>query len=271
VTNPPPLVTARDPGLFHITAEPQVGLGHHLETAFYIETALWPDGSYHVSGAKLRGKWKAWFADNWPVQLAINGEVGNVDTNSDSYAWNAEIRPIGEAHAGPCRFFLNPNIGIPLGHDLHVGPDFEPQGKANCSLIFDIAPGLEYYTNLGPIFNWAPLRKEEQTLFYTVDVYRWPKVELGIGGRRATHPVLGTVDPEYQPGSSASVGRLRRPSRSGLRMREGGGHHPFSMKGLCSWDIRVQPLLRPDHDPCPPANPVDDRRDPPRHRGLAGR
>ncbi len=181
VTNPPPSVVARDPGLLHITSEPQVGLGHHLETAFYIETALWPDGSYHVAGAKLRGKWKLWFADHWPVQLAVNGEVGNVDTNSDTYAWNAEIRPIAEAHAGPCRFFVNPNVGIPLGHDLHAGPDFEPQAKANCSVIYDIAPGLEYYTDLGPLLDWAPLRKQQQTLFYTIDVYHWSKVELGLG------------------------------------------------------------------------------------------
>lgn len=177
----PPLGAPRDPGLFHVTAEPQIGLGHHLETAVYIETALWPDGSYHVSGAKVRLKWKAWFSDDWPVQLAINGEVGGVDTNSDAYAFAGEIRPIAEAHAGPCRFFVNPNLGVPLGHDLRVGPSFEPEAKANCSVIWDLAPGLEYYGVLGPAFDWQPIHQQTHYLFYTLDVYRWSKVEINLG------------------------------------------------------------------------------------------
>jgi hypothetical protein len=181
VVNPPP-GEPRDPGLLHVTAEPQVGLGRHLETAFYIETALWPDGSYHVSGAKLRLKWKLWFSDDWPVRLAINAEVGNVDVNSDAYAWAGEIRPILDwRFLGRCRAFLNTNLGVPLGHDVRAGPEFEPQAKANCEVLWNVALGLEYYTGLGPVFDWLPLGEQMHYLFYVVDVYRWPKVEISLG------------------------------------------------------------------------------------------
>ncbi len=181
VTNPPP-GEPRDPGLFHLTFEPQVGLGHHLETAFYVETALWPDGSYHVSGAKARLKWKLWFSDDWPVHLAINAEVGNVDINSDVYAWAGEIRPIIDwRFLGRCRAFLNASIGVPLGHDVLLGPEFEPEAKVNCEVVWNVALGLEYYTGLGPLLDWLPLTEQSHYLFYVVDVYRWPKLEINVG------------------------------------------------------------------------------------------
>ncbi len=178
----PPAGVPRDPGLFHLTAEPQIGLGRHLETAFYVESALWPDGSYHVSGAKLRLKWKLPWSDDWPVRLAINGEVGNVDTNSDAYAWAGEIRPILEMTPfGRCRLFVNTSLVVPLGHDWRAGPQFEPQGKFNCEILWGLAPGVEYYTGLGPVLDWLPLQQESHYLFYTLDVYRWEKVELEVG------------------------------------------------------------------------------------------
>ncbi|MHB8416921.1 MAG: hypothetical protein ACYDCL_02525 [Myxococcales bacterium] len=181
VTVPPP-GAPRDPGLFHLAAEPQLGLGRHLETAFYVESSLWPDGSLHVSGGKLRLKWKLWFSDDWPVQLAVNGEVGNVDPNSDVYVWSGEIRPILEMHPfGRCRLFVNPSVDVPLGHDWRVGPQFEPQGKLNCEVLWGIAPGVEYYSGLGPLVDWLPLPQESHYLFYTLDVYRWPKVEINVG------------------------------------------------------------------------------------------
>jgi len=181
VTNPPPSATARDPGLLHLTAEPQLGLGRDFETAFYIETALWPDGSYHVAGAKLRGKWKLEQSDAWPVKLAINVEVGGVDTNSDQYAFSGEVRTIATMRFGPCRAFVNPTFGVPLGHDLRVGPSFEPEAKLNCSVVYDIAPGLEYYGELGPVFDWLPIHQQSHYVFYTLDVYHWSKVEISVG------------------------------------------------------------------------------------------
>src|SRR5581483_4375179 len=80
-----------------------------------------------------------------------------------------------------CRLFVNANLGVPLGRDWRVGPEFEPQAKFNCITIADIALGLEYYAALGPLFNWLPLHHQEHFLFYTVDVYRWPKAEISVG------------------------------------------------------------------------------------------
>jgi hypothetical protein len=175
VTNPPSGLP-RDPGLLHLTFEPQIGLGGNFETAFYIETALWPDGSYHIAGAKLRAKWKLGPSEEWPVKLAINVEVGGVDTNSDQYAFSSEIRTIATTAFGPCRAFLNPTVGVPLGHDLHVGPSYATEAKFNCTALYGIAPGLEYYGEVGP-----GLAQPSHYLFYTLDVYRWPKVEIGVG------------------------------------------------------------------------------------------
>ncbi len=181
VQNPAPGVAARDPGLLHATLEPQLGLGGDVEAALYVETALWPDGSYHVSGAKARAKWKAGFSRDWPVHLALNAEIGNVDTNSDAYAWAAEIRTIAEGRAGPCHFFANVNLGVPLGHDWRVGPQLEPALKGNCTVAWDLAPGLEYYAALGPVVDWAPVHQQLHYLYYTLDFYRWPKGEINLG------------------------------------------------------------------------------------------
>jgi hypothetical protein len=175
VTNPP-AGQPRDPGLLHLTFEPQIGLGANFETAFYVETSLWPDGSYHVSGAKLRFKWKLGPSEEWPIKLAINAEVGGVDTNSDQYAYSSEVRFIGTTAFGPFRAFLNPTIGVPLGHDLRVGPSYATEAKLNCTVVYDIALGLEYYGEVGP-----GLPEGSHYLFYTLDVYRWPKVEINVG------------------------------------------------------------------------------------------
>ena len=131
--------------------------------------------------AKLRFPRCSRFADDWPVQLAINGEVGAADTNSEQYAFSGEVRPIAELHWRSCRLFVNPNLGVPLGHDVRVGPSFEPEAKANCTVVADLAPGLEYYSLLGPVFDWLPIHQQTHYLFYTVDFYRWSKVELSVG------------------------------------------------------------------------------------------
>ncbi|MHB1846567.1 MAG: hypothetical protein ACYCWW_17225, partial [Deltaproteobacteria bacterium] len=82
-----------DPGLLHATLEPQLGVAKQLELGAYLESALWPDGSYRFEGAKLRAKGR--IAEGaWPFEAALNVEVGRSDPLSGEPLWAGEIRPI---------------------------------------------------------------------------------------------------------------------------------------------------------------------------------
>ena len=167
-----------DPGLLHFALEPQAGVADRLEAGAYFETSVWPDGSVRVEGGKLRLKWH--FApDSWPVDMAVNVEVGRSDPLSGEPVWAGELRPILWKRLGRCRAGLNPIVGFgfqPLGV-----PTFEPAAKLDCEVVWNLAPGLEYYGDWGPLTGLWPLAQQQHFLFYTLDVYRWPKVEVNVG------------------------------------------------------------------------------------------
>lgn len=171
-----------DPGFVHLALEPQAGIAQRFEVGAYFETSIWPDGSTRVEGGKLRLKWH--FApETWPVDMAVNVEVGRSDPISGEPVWAGELRPILWKQFGRCRAGLNPIVGF--GFAPLAAPTFEPAAKLNCEVVFRLAPGLEYYGDLGPASGpqggFAPLAQEQHFLFYTLDVYRWPKVEVNLG------------------------------------------------------------------------------------------
>lgn len=169
---------AVDPGLLHLTLEPQIGVVTRVELGAYFETSLWPDGSYRVEGGKLRLKGRL-PEHAWPFEAALNVELGLADPISGDPVWGAELRPILAKHFGPCFASLNPIVGFSF--QPAAVPTFEPAAKLNCEVVWRLAPGLEYYGDLGPIDAPLPLAREQQLLFYTLDVYTWPRLELGVG------------------------------------------------------------------------------------------
>ena len=167
-----------DPGLLHLTLEPQVGILPRVEIGAYLESSLWPDGSYQFEGGKLRAKVRVSTAA-WPFEAALNVEVGRSSPLSGEPLWAGEIRPILFRRFGRCLAIVNPILGTafqPLG-----APTFEPAAKFNCELWGHTAPGLEYYTDLGPLPALAPLAEQQHLLVYTLDLYRWSKIELNFG------------------------------------------------------------------------------------------
>ncbi len=170
--------TGFDPGLMHLTLEPQVGLGKGFELGGYFETGYWPQGGYQVEGAKLRAKAK-FSPDSWPVQVAVNVEVGRGDPMTGEAVWGAEIRPIVSGHFGPVRAAFNPIVDMDF---MPAGPvTFQPAAKVNCEVGWGIAPGIEYYTDLGPILSLLPVVQETHLLMVTLDVYRWKNIEINLG------------------------------------------------------------------------------------------
>jgi hypothetical protein len=167
-----------DPGLLHLAFEPQVGIAPLMEVGAYFETALWPDGSFRIEGAKLRYKVRV-KEGAWPFEAAINFEIGVANQVSGDPLWGGELRPIITKKIGPVRMLFNPIIGwalVPL-----AVPTFEPAAKLNCELFWNFAPGLEYYGDIGSITAPLPLAQQQHFIFYTIDLYRWSNVELGLG------------------------------------------------------------------------------------------
>jgi hypothetical protein len=167
-----------DPGLLHLAFEPQVGIAPQMEVGAYFETALWPDGSFRIEGGKLRFKVRV-KEGAWPFEAAINFELGLSDQVTGEPLWGGELRPILMKKLGPVRIMVNPIVGWALWP--LAAPTFEPAAKVNCEVLWNIAAGLEYYGDIGPIDAPLPLAQEQHFLFYTVDVYRWPRVELALG------------------------------------------------------------------------------------------
>ena len=163
------------------TLEITHGFGNNFEIGFYTFTAFSPNKHFQYLGNQIRprvtipDRWK------WSFGASLSAEFGFFrSSDTSSYVWQGEIRPILDKTTGDWYFSFNPNIDFILtGSEKGVG--FAPQFKTVYTMREKIGFGIEYYGSLGSFKNILPIDMQEHLLGPMIDLYLHPMWEINGG------------------------------------------------------------------------------------------
>ena len=125
--------------------------------------------------------------------------------------WNLEIRPIVGWRKGDYEFIINPIVDMGFGQN--GDSIFAPCARFARNLGENLAVGLEYYTDLGPLRNFSTFNEQQHNLYAVVDfkIGRFD-VNAGVGygltpgsDRLMYKMIIGTDLTEGEPSKSPQV------------------------------------------------------------------
>lgn len=174
-----------DPKLAHWTNETLEithGFGKNFEIGFYFFTGFAPEGGgYQYQGNHIRPRvtipqeWK------WKIGASLSAEFGFFRaTDSASFVWEGEIRPIFDKTFNNWYFAFNPNIDFVLSGDSKQW-GISPQFKTVYTIQQKWGLGFEYYGSLGTFRKLLPWNQQEHLLGPMIDLYLWPLWEVSGG------------------------------------------------------------------------------------------
>jgi len=173
---------------FHETLEITHGWTRYFETGFYIETAPYvPGAGAKFVGWHVRPRFR--LPESVPFKVSVSFEYAFNQPGFDPNQQTLEIRPIFERENGRLYLSINPDLSIAVkGPDAGSAPAFEPDVKVGWDFTRQIAAGLEYYAETGPVRHFDPLSDQHHILFPAVDLNVSPDWELNFGlGRGLTN------------------------------------------------------------------------------------
>ena len=147
--------------------------------------------------------------------------------------YGIEVRPILGVRNATWEFIVNPIVEIGLGDKGQA--ELAPAARLARKLGEEFFVGLEYYTGLGPIGDFLPLRDQQHTLFAVTDFKLGElDVNLGIGygltpgsDQFVAKTIIGYAFPV--PGqNNTTADRMNRPptSKSAMRTSAASGFTP---------------------------------------------
>ena len=163
------------------TLEITHGITENFEIGIYLFTNYTHPYGYKIIGSHIRprisvpAKWK------WPVGISLSTEFGWQRKEYSSDTWSIEIRPVIDKQFKNFYIAFNPVLGIGLrGVNKDHTPAFEPNIKI--SYTFNkLAPGLEYYGDIGELNQVPGFSRQTHALFIVADLYVDPKWEVNLG------------------------------------------------------------------------------------------
>jgi opacity protein-like surface antigen len=161
------------------TPEFAYGVTNWFEAGFYVPWAIDKDG-YHSNAMKLRTLFVTPDAAKREFFYGLNLEYDYLMPKFADTRWGMEIRPIIGWRKGDYDFIINPIVDVSFGKNGEV--TFRPNARFARNFGEDFALAIEYYTDLGPIGNFLPLREQAHNIYGVVDfkVDRFD-VEFGVG------------------------------------------------------------------------------------------
>lgn len=169
-----------------ITPEFGFGLSREWEAGLYLPLLqLGGQDGFDFVGVKARLKYLpiqpgkdglGWYA-------GANMELSRVDRRFSQSEWSSELRPIIGYKTTDWHVAFNPILDWDLsGPTASAEPTFVPSLKVMRNLDKNIAVGVEYYSNLGPIGHILPWDKQDNRLYAVVDYDMEPyNFNLGVG------------------------------------------------------------------------------------------
>lgn len=169
-----------------ITPEFGYGLSRDWEFGLYLPLLqLGGQNGFDVVGVKARLKYL-------PIQPGKDGlgwyaganlELSRVDRRFSQSEWGSELRPIVGYKTAEWYVAFNPILDWDLsGPTASAEPTFVPSLKVMRNLDKNLALGVEYYSNMGPIGHVLPWDKQDNRLYAVLDYDMEPyNFNLGIG------------------------------------------------------------------------------------------
>lgn len=163
------------------TVEVTHGFGDHFELGGYLFTALSPNGDLMYLGNQLRPRVTVPASWKWSMGASLSLEFGFFrPTDTSSFQWQGELRPILDKTIGNWYFSLNPNIDFVLSGD-GKGVGISPQFKTVYTIREKTGIGFEYYGGLGSFREILPVSQQEHLLGPVIDLYLHPMWEINAG------------------------------------------------------------------------------------------
>ncbi|MEA2987928.1 MAG: hypothetical protein QOG83_639 [Alphaproteobacteria bacterium] len=162
------------------TPEFAYGITPWWEWGFYIPWAINKEGTFYSNAGKLRTLFVTPDAEKREFFYGVNFEFAYSTRVFSDTRWNAEIRPIIGWRKGEWEFIMNPIVDIGFGTNGEV--TFVPAFRLAKTIAKDLQIGLEYYTDLGPLHHFLPLKEQGHNIYGVVDfkVGIWD-VNFGLG------------------------------------------------------------------------------------------
>jgi hypothetical protein len=159
------------------TPEFAYGVTPWFEFGFYLPYAVDRDG-FHSNAGKVRFLFVTPDAAKRDFWYGVNFEFGYATTKFSETRWNAEIRPIIGWTLGDYELIFNPIVELGFGDKGDA--IFTPAARFAKKIDKDLAIGIEYYADLGPIGHILPLKEQGHNIFGVVD-FKVADVEVNFG------------------------------------------------------------------------------------------
>jgi opacity protein-like surface antigen len=165
------------------TQEWAYGVTNWFEAGFYVPWAIDKDGVFYSNAMKLRTLFATPDAGKQTFFYGLNLEYDYLMPKFSDTRWGMEIRPIigwrwGEGNI--YEFIVNPIVDVGFGSKGEV--TFAPNMRLARNFGEDLAFAVEYYTDLGPLAHFLPLKEQGHNVYGVVDfkVSRF-EIEFGVG------------------------------------------------------------------------------------------
>jgi hypothetical protein len=200
------------------TGEWAYGITDWWEMGFYTPFAVDQNLTPYSNAAKIRQLFVIPNAAEREFFYGVNFEFSYAMPQFSDTQWNMEIRPIVGWRKGDYEFILNPIVDIGFGQN--GGAVFAPAARFARNLGENLAVGVEYYTDLGPLQSWLPFNEQQHNIYAVVDfkIGRFD-VNAGVGygltpgsDRLMYKMIIGTdLNEGVSDKSSEAAKTLRRP------------------------------------------------------------
>lgn len=169
-------------GAWHETIEITHGFTDLFETGFYIFTSANHGYTWQYVGSHIRPRVRAPESWHWPVGVSLSLEFGYQRSIFSTDTWTLEIRPIIDQKRGRWYWSFNPAMDRSFhGPSVNKGVEFAPSFKLSYDITPKVAGGFEYYSSLGSLAGFDPLKDQQHQLFPTIDLNLSPKWEFNFG------------------------------------------------------------------------------------------
>jgi hypothetical protein len=213
------------------TPELAYGITDWWEIGFYAPFAVSGSGAFLSNGAKIRNLFVTPHAGERNFFYGVNFELSYQTPAFSQTHYALEIRPIIGVRNREWEFIVNPIVGIGLGALGEA--DFLPAARLARNLGNDRFIGVEYYTDLGKIGDFAPLEQQRHQLFGVTDFKLGAfDIELGLGygltsgsDRLVAKAIIGYDFPVPGGTSQSSGGSLKQPLTMKAPPRQGQGFY----------------------------------------------
>jgi hypothetical protein len=169
-------------GAWHETIEITHGFTDLFETGLYIFTSVNHGYGWQFVGTHIRPRIRVPESWNWPVGFSLSLEFGYQRAIFATDQWTLEIRPIIDQKWRRWYWSVNPAFDRSFhGQSVNKGVEFSPAFKLSYDVTPKVAGGFEYYSSLGSLAGFDPLKSQQHQLFPVIDLNLSPKWEFNFG------------------------------------------------------------------------------------------